>query len=58
VIFGTRDQIAVGERASLALYRTVPRAIVRTIPGVGHSPQVEAPQQTAALILAFIETHR
>jgi pimeloyl-ACP methyl ester carboxylesterase len=54
VIFGTRDQIAVGEADTLALYRTVPGAIVRTIPGVGHSPQVEAPQQTASLILALI----
>jgi pimeloyl-ACP methyl ester carboxylesterase len=50
VIFGTRDQIVVGGR--LTPYRTVPGAIVRTIPGVGHSPQVEAPQQTAPLILA------
>ncbi|MCW2963950.1 MAG: alpha/beta hydrolase fold protein [Actinomycetia bacterium] len=58
VIFGTRDQIAVGERHTLALYRTVPGAIVRTIPGVGHSPQVEAPLQTASLILAFIGANR
>jgi pimeloyl-ACP methyl ester carboxylesterase len=54
VIFGTRDQIAIGERNDLKLYRTVPGATLRTEPGVGHSPQVEAPQHTAALILAFI----
>jgi pimeloyl-ACP methyl ester carboxylesterase len=53
VIFGTRDQI-VAEADTLALYRTVPGATVRTVPGVGHSPQVEAPQQTASLILALI----
>jgi pimeloyl-ACP methyl ester carboxylesterase len=53
VIFGSRDQIVAGERET-SLYRTVPGALVRTIPGVGHSPQVEAPQQTAALILSFI----
>ena len=58
VIFGTRDQIAVGERHDLQLYRTVPGAEVRTIPGAGHSPQVEAPQQTAALILGFLGAGR
>lgn len=54
VIFGTRGQIAVGEHHDLRLYRTVPGATVDTIAGVGHSPQVEAPQRTAALIQRFL----
>ena len=58
VIFGTRDQIAVGERHDLRLYRTVPGAIVATIAGAGHSPQVEAPQRTAALIRDFLRRAR
>ncbi|MCW2760097.1 MAG: alpha/beta hydrolase [Marmoricola sp.] len=56
VIFGTRDQIVAGGD-SLTLFRAVPGAVVRTIPGVGHSPQVEAPQQTASLILALLGGH-
>jgi pimeloyl-ACP methyl ester carboxylesterase len=58
VIFGTRDQIAVGEHHDLRLYRTVPSATVTTIAGVGHSPQVEAPQRTAALIQRFLRRAR
>jgi pimeloyl-ACP methyl ester carboxylesterase len=58
VIFGTRDQIAVGEQHDLRLYRTVPGAEVRTVAGAGHSPQVEAPGRTAALILGFIGAGR
>lgn len=55
VIFGAEDQIAVGEANDLSDYRTVPGAQVVVLPGVGHSPQVEAPDKTASLILAFMQ---
>ncbi len=51
-IFGAEDQIYESKRA-LAAYATVPGARTALIPGAGHSPNVEKPRRTAALILAF-----
>jgi pimeloyl-ACP methyl ester carboxylesterase len=48
-IFGSEDQICDTE-ASQAAYEAVPGAQVQTIEGAGHSPNVEAPEETAALI--------
>jgi pimeloyl-ACP methyl ester carboxylesterase len=55
VIFGAEDQIAIGEANDLSGYRTVPGAQVVVLPGVGHSPQVEDPDKTTALILGFLQ---
>ena len=52
VLFGSEDQIYDPE-AALDRYRQVPGAQVHLIPGAGHSPQVEKPEQVAPLILAF-----
>ncbi len=52
VIFGDDDQIG-DARASLSAYAGVPGSETKLIHGVGHSPNVEAPGQTADLILAF-----
>lgn len=54
VIFGAKDQIAVGAANDLYEYHKVPGAQVIVLPGVGHSPQVEAPARTAELIVAFL----
>ena len=51
-IFGVEDQIYEAEPA-LAVYAKVPGAQTALVPGAGHSPNVEKPQRTAALILEF-----
>lgn len=53
VAFGAEDQIYVAEE-SLAAYESVAGVQTEILEGVGHTPNVEAPEQTAALIQAFI----
>jgi pimeloyl-ACP methyl ester carboxylesterase len=53
VIFGAEDQI-YNTTAALAAYKaTVPGVITHEIPGAGHSPNVEKPDETAKLVLDF-----
>jgi pimeloyl-ACP methyl ester carboxylesterase len=52
VIFGSRD--ALISQASAKLYEAVPGAKVEIIDGPGHSPMVEAPAKTLALITSFL----
>ena len=52
VILSELDQIV--PLTDTALYATVPAIRVRVLPGIGHSPMIEAPAETAALIAAFI----
>ena len=55
-IMGAEEQIASDPSAALAAYRSaIPGAQTRLMPGVGHSPNVEAPAKTAALLLAFAD---
>ena len=42
------DAAAVGEE-----FHAVPGAVTKTLDGIGHSPNVEAPAETAKLILDF-----
>ena len=51
-IFGAEDQIYESQEA-LAAYAKVPGAQTALIPGAGHSPNVEKPRRTAALVLRF-----
>ena len=51
-IFGAEDQIAYADE-SLAAYAEIPGARTATIEEAGHSPHVEAPEETARLILEF-----
>jgi pimeloyl-ACP methyl ester carboxylesterase len=51
-IFGSEDQICDPE-ASQAAYETVPGARLAEVKGAGHSPNVEEPRETAALIEEF-----
>lgn len=53
-IMGAEEQIANDPRAALAAYRAT-GAKTKLIQGAGHSPNVEKPAQTAALLLAFNE---
>lgn len=54
VIMGAEEQIIDDPPARLAEYRTtVPGARTKLIQGAGHSPNVEKPAETAALVLAF-----
>lgn len=54
VIMGAEEQIIDDPSARLAEYgATVPGARTRLLPGAGHSPNVEEPAATSALVLAF-----
>jgi pimeloyl-ACP methyl ester carboxylesterase len=54
VIMGAEEQIIDDPAARLAEYRaTVPGVETKLIQGAGHSPIVEKPAETAALVLAF-----
>lgn len=55
VIFGEEDRR--WRPSSAADYRVVPGARVEMLPGVGHSPNMEDPPRTAAVLLAFTATH-
>jgi len=55
VLMGAEEQIVDEPAARLAEYRaTVPGVRTELIAGSGHSPNVEKPAQTSALILAFV----
>ncbi|HEY2335434.1 MAG TPA: alpha/beta fold hydrolase [Solirubrobacterales bacterium] len=57
VIMGAEEQIISEPAKRLAEYRaTVPGARTKLIAGAGHSPNVEKPAQTAALVLGFAKT--
>ena len=51
VIFGEEDRR--WRSSSAAEYHAVPGAQVKLLPGIGHSPIMEDPARTAALLLAF-----
>jgi pimeloyl-ACP methyl ester carboxylesterase len=50
VIFGAEDRIVDPESADD--YRDIPGAKVVVLPGIGHTPQMEAPARSAALVRA------
>lgn len=55
VIMGAEEQIINEPAKRLAEYRaTVPGTVTKLISGAGHSPNVEKPAETAALVLGFI----
>jgi pimeloyl-ACP methyl ester carboxylesterase len=57
VIMGAEEQIINEPAKRLAEYRAaVPGARTKLIAGAGHSPNVEKPAQTAALVLGFAKT--
>jgi pimeloyl-ACP methyl ester carboxylesterase len=53
VIFGTEDQIYDDPEGAANAYDNVLGVQITMVEGAGHSPNVEKPQQTAALILEF-----
>ncbi len=53
-IFGADEQLYEPEKA-LAAYDTVPGSETELIQGAGHSPNVEKPARTAALVLRFAD---
>ena len=55
VIFGKDDKR--WRSSSAAEYRAVPGAKVEVLPGIGHSPILEDPPRTAALLLSFAASH-
>ncbi|MBB5918036.1 pimeloyl-ACP methyl ester carboxylesterase [Nocardia transvalensis] len=55
VLFGEKDQRV--RPTSAARYRAVPGARIEMLPGSGHSPIIENPSHTAALLLPFAASH-
>jgi len=53
VIFGEKDQLYDDPGAAAEAYRDVPGAQITTIPGAGHSPNLEKPEETSRLVLQF-----
>ena len=53
VIFGAEDQIYDAQAAVARYQQNVPGVQVHLIPGAGHSPNVERPNEVAPLILSF-----
>jgi len=58
VIFGADDTIIVPPDEAADEYRKIPGARVVMLPGVGHTPQVEAPGKVARLVKSFDSTTR
>jgi pimeloyl-ACP methyl ester carboxylesterase len=57
VLMGAEEQIVNEPQRALDQYAsTVPWAKTKLIAGAGHSPNVEKPEETAALILAFAKS--
>jgi pimeloyl-ACP methyl ester carboxylesterase len=54
-LFGELDEIKTNQSADIRDFRTVPGAEVAVLSGIGHSPQIEAPAETARMICEFIE---
>lgn len=52
-IFGSEDQVYDDPAEALAAYEDVPGSRTAEIEGAGHSPNVEVPDETAALIREF-----
>lgn len=53
VVFGTEEQIYDPADVAASAFEDVPGVSISMIEGAGHSPNVEKPEQTAALILEF-----
>ena len=53
VIFGAEDQLWDDPAAAADAYRDVPGAEIQLVDGAGHSPNIEKPEETAALIEKF-----
>jgi pimeloyl-ACP methyl ester carboxylesterase len=58
VIFGEEDQTWEDPVSAAERYAGVPGALIVALPSVGHSPNVEAPRETARLIERFIDSTR
>jgi pimeloyl-ACP methyl ester carboxylesterase len=57
VVFGAEDQIYDPAEEAIAPYAEIPGARTELIEDVGHSPNVESPEDLAALIREFIEAN-
>lgn len=55
VVFGEEDHR--WRPSAAADYAVVPGSRVETLPGLGHSPMLEGPQQTTARLRPFLEAH-
>jgi pimeloyl-ACP methyl ester carboxylesterase len=58
VVFGSEDTVVQPPAEAADEFRDVPGARVVMLDGIGHTPQVEAPRRTAALIRGFDRSTR
>jgi pimeloyl-ACP methyl ester carboxylesterase len=55
VLWGERDVVLPHAHLAAAA-ESVPHAVTRSLPDLGHSPQLEAPERIAAMITEFLES--
>ena len=55
IVMGTQDSLVSADIHARSLERDIPGAILRMLPGIGHSPHFAAPQ---AVVAAIIEAER
>lgn len=58
VVFGSEDTVVTPPDEAADEFRDIPDARVVMLDGIGHTPQVEAPRRTAALIRGFDRSTR
>lgn len=57
ILWGTEDRLLTWPAAAVRYQELLPGAEWIELPGVGHSPQLDVPAQTAELILEFTARH-
>ena len=54
VIWGDQDKVLPAHHLEQAR-RVLPHAETHLLPGIGHMPQIECPDEFAALVLPFLD---
>jgi pimeloyl-ACP methyl ester carboxylesterase len=57
IVWGTGDKLLPWPQAAVRYQASLAQADWVELPGLGHSPQLDDPVQTAELIMEFIDNH-